>query len=109
MSERFFKVCPVCNRFFYDREVFKKHGCGEGIAESEPDAFPESDDGAEEAEDEPKAEVIAERRRDRDVTRKTGERAMMLQYLKRRGIDMRGERSLRKIREAYENALGKEK
>jgi len=105
MSERFFRLCPNCHRFFYDRDKFINHGCMKGaeILTSETGVFPEDDDGEEavvELDDGISEPVETQRTQERNA--KQAEREKMIEYLRKRGVDMRGERSMRKIKKEYE-------
>lgn len=107
MSEKFFRLCPNCNKFFYDREKFLNHGCMIGAEpELASDGYPEDDDGEEVLEESEESLPEAESRRTVKQNSQRAEREKMVDFLRKHGVDMRKERSFRKIKMEYEKMKG---
>lgn len=84
---KYFRLCPECKQFFYDRASFLGHPCGQTDVSAHGRAnLPAPAPTGRHAAD----------RREQKLRRQR-----YLSYLDARNIDMRGERSFRKIEQAY--------
>ncbi len=89
--EKFFRLCPGCQQFFYSRNDFLSHHCAH--AESEITGDHKKDGTVKIPRHSPDSEDKKEERRQL--------RKQYIGFLKKKGVHMESERSFKKIEEAY--------
>lgn len=117
-EEKYFRLCPECHRFFYSKRDFLLHPCLDkngGSGNENHNSIADSGDSLIDSTPEPPhvdtsivPEIVPTNPPVTADERQANQRYLRnkyLTYLRKHGIDMAGERSFKKLENAYQTKL----
>lgn len=109
MSEKFFRACPECRKFFTSRDSFLAHKCMvHEFRDPVQQTYKQQIEEMTGTEDVPKSEYIpgGDAAKRNEQLQRSELKKKYISFLKGKGIDMSTERSFRKLEEAYKSNGG---